>query len=429
MRLAATGLVILALFAPFPVAAAPFTFTSSRASMRHPLVVLAPRQIDQATLLVRFYSGAFSDGETPGLTRFAQRVLVDANRRTTSLTLARALFASAARLKITTGLRSCQFELTAGRGDFERLAALVFPMLLAPDLEARALPEARERARHDQRESYGGDFAGLVARVAIEEPGYRNPVHGTEAGLERIETAQVRDYLAGPLSPANATVVVTGGFDPGRIRALLAGLAGGVAPPDRSVDLITPFSLQVPASSEIYLVGFKIALAKTDDSAVARLVGTLLQEKIHRALRRRGLGYSELAVPLHAGWLDLFLVMLPAHDPSDQPLGGYVEDRIGELLHGAFTDEDLARNRAALLAELEATDRNSTALARELADGRGGGWYGPALASRLRTLDRDALMQALPSLLDPAGAVRILYSPQAVKRGPIPEKFMRRGGA
>jgi predicted Zn-dependent peptidase len=420
---------ILALSTPLSAEAAPFTFTSTRASARHPLVLLAPRQVDQATLLVRFDTGAFSDGETPGLTRFAQRALVDASRRTSALALARALFAGAASLKITTGLRSCQFELTAGRADFDRLAALVLPMLLAPDLDARALPDARERARHDQRESLGGDLTGLVARVAIEEPGYRNPVHGTEEGLERIEIAQVREYLAGPLSPANATVVATGGFDPARIRAQLSGLSGGVAPPDRPVDLVTPFSLQVPARSEIYLVGFKAAFARVDDAAVARLAGTLLQERIHRALRSRGLGYSELAGPLHSSWLDLFLVLLPAHDPSDQPLGGYVEDRIGELQGGAFTDEDLARNRAALLAELEATDRDSTALARELADGRGGGWYGPGLVSRLRAIDRAAFVQALPALLDPARTVRILYSPQAAKRGPIPEKFMRRGGA
>jgi predicted Zn-dependent peptidase len=423
-----TALAVLALTAALSTAAAPFSFTSARTSVRHPLVVLAPRESDQATLLVRFHTGAVDDGVTPGLTRLAQRALVDASRRTPAPALARALFAGAAHLEISTDLRHCQFELTAGRADFEHLAALLLPMLLAPELDARALPGARDRARHDQRENRGGDLLGLVARVAVEEPGYRNPIHGTEAGLEGIGTARLREYLAGPLSPANATVVVTGGFEPARVRALLAGLSGGVAPPARAVALVSPFSLQVPARSEVYLVGYRAGFSRAEDAAVARLAGTLLEEKIHRALRQRGLGYSELVVPIHAGWLDLFLVLLPAHDPAAAPLGGYVEEHLDELQRGAFTDDDLERNRAALLAGLEATDRSPPALAQELADGRGGDWYGPALVAGLRQLDRAAFLRALPRLLDPAGVVRILYSPQAVKRGPIPESFMRRGG-
>jgi predicted Zn-dependent peptidase len=418
-----TPLLAAALLTASP---APFTFSAARASPRHPLLLLAPRPVERATLLVRFHAGAVDDGEQSGLTRYAQRSLLYASRRVPAATLARTLFAADAEVHITTALRHCDFELTAARGDFERLATMLLPMLLAPELDPARLAGAKEQTRHDQRELRGRDLADLVARVAVEEPGYLNRPHGTEGGLAGIEPAQLRAHLAGPLSPANATVVITGGFDPARLRPVVAGLAGGAAPPERTVDMVTPYSIQVPASSEIYLVAYRSRLGRAKSAAVGRLAGTLLEERIHRALREKGLGYSELAAPIQTGWLDLFMVLLPAHDPSDQPLGQYVDQLVGELRAGRFDDAELARERGFLLEQLAQTDRTPPALAHELADGRGGEWYGPAMVAQLRSLDRASLTAALPALLAEEASVRILYSPVATRRGPIPDRFLGR---
>lgn len=410
------------------LAAAPasFTSTASRASPRHPLVVLAPRPAERATLLVRFDAGAVDDGARPGLTRATQRALLLANGRLPADRLARSLFAADAEVRLSTGLRHCDFELTAARADLEPLARLLLPMLLAPALDPERLAGALDQARHDQREQRGRDLADLVARVAVEEPGYLNPPHGTENGLVTVREEHVRAHLAGPLSPANATVVVTGGFDPARLRALLAPYAGGAASPPRPPAMITPYGVQVPATAEVYLVAYRTDLSRADASAVARLAGAVLQERIHRALREKGLGYSELAAPIRTGWLDLFLVLLPAHDPSDQPLGQYVDQLVGALRAGPLDEAEVARERSGLLARLEALDRTPDALARELADGRGSGWYGPELIARLRALDAAALGRALPALLAEDASVRLLYSPVAHRRGAIPDRFLGR---
>lgn len=423
MIAALTAAFLAALPAP---PATPFAAAVGRASPRHPLVITAPRPVERATLLVRFHAGAVDDGERPGLTRYAQRALLYASDRVPAATLARALFAADAEVRVVTGLRHCDFELTALRGDFERLAAVLLPMLLAPSLDPLRLAGAMDQTRHDQREQRGRDLADLVARVAVEEPGYLNPPHGSENGLASIETDHLRAHLAGPLSPANATVVVAGGFDPARLRALLAGFAGGVASAPGPITMVTPYGVQVPATTEIYLVAYRTSLERADDAAVGRLAGALLEERIHRALREKGLGYSELAAPIRTGWLDLFLVLLPAHDPTDQPLGQYVDQLVAELREGRLEDAEVSRERSGLLARLEALDRTPPELARELADGRGSGWYGPAMVARLRALDRAALAPALPALLDEGRSVRLLYSPVTARRGPIPDRFLGR---
>jgi predicted Zn-dependent peptidase len=185
--------------------------------------------------------------------------------------------------------------------------------------------------------------------------------------------------------------------------------------------------MQVPSGSEIYLVAYRSHLGSAAAAAAARLAGALLEERIHRALREKGLGYSELATPLHTGWLDLFLVLLPAHDPTDQPLGQYLDQHVAALRAGQVEEAELERERAAALAALAEVDRTPAALARELADGRGGEWYGPAMVARLRALDRATLAAALPGLLAEEASVRILYSPVATRRGPIPDRFLGRG--
>ncbi len=265
-----------------------------------------------------------------------------------------------------------------------------------------------------------------LARVAVEEAGYLNPPHGSESGLRAIRLEHVVAHLAGPLAPANATVVVTGGFDPARLRRLLGGFAGGAPARPRAVTVGTPFGVMVPAGAEIYLVAYKTRIDGGAEAAAARLAGALLQERIHRALREKGLGYSELAAPIRTGWLDLFLVLLPAHDPSDQPLGKYVDELVAGLRAGPLDEAEVARERDGLLAHLEEVDRTPEALAQELADGAGGGWFGPELVERLRALDGKALAAAMPALLDETRAVRILYSPEAHRRGAIPDRFLGR---
>jgi hypothetical protein len=408
--------------APAP---APFGSTTYRQSPRHPRVVLAPRPGVEAALLIRFDAGSADDGAWPGLTRAVQNAMVMGQRGRSYAQVIDALYAAGADVSIDTGVRSASFLLVAHRDDFPALARMLVGLVLAPDIDPRRLEDVRDRTYLDAREGSGRDLVAMLADKVVEDGDYGNPPHGTQAGIESIGLDEIRAHLAGPLSPANATVVAAGAFDPRALRAALAGVSGPPRRPRPDPQVLSPFSLQIPSEREVYLVGYRVGLDDPARGAAARVAAALLDERISRFFRSRGVGYSQLVEPLRLGWLDLFLVALPAHDPSNEPLGGYLEERVREVRDGKPDDGELARARDVALASLERTDRTPAALALELSGPAGPGRYGPELAAQVRELAPDALRAGIAALFREDRAIRILYSPRAERRGPIPESFSR----
>jgi predicted Zn-dependent peptidase len=407
-------------------APAPYSYETTRASPRHPTLVLAPRPGHRATLVVRFDAGVVEDGEAPGKTRLTQHALLLANRRCAYADLMREVFAADGSLHVETGLREARFVLEADARGFERLATTLLEALLAPDLDPFRFQRARERAFNDERDSTGRrGFLGMLAPKVVDDHRYGNPPFGDRHALENVTLEDVRRHLAGPLSPANATVVVAGAFEPRLLRSAAARHGGGARADLPAPPLATPFSLQIPAAREVYLVAYPTRFDAPERAATARLAAALLSERLHRTLRDRGVGYSEAVFPDHRRWVDLFFVALPSHEPRDVPLGTLVDEEVSAVRDATFDDATLERGRAAVLAELEAVDREPEALARTLADDPTRTWYGPELAARVRELDRAALASHLRALLSDERAIRILYSPRANARSPIPDSFRR----
>jgi predicted Zn-dependent peptidase len=404
-----------------------FGFEVSRASPRHPTLVLAPRPGDRAVLVVRFDAGVVDDGEAPGTTRLAQHALVVANRRSSHAQLVRDLFEGDATLTMETGLREASFVLEADARSFPRLAATLLEQLLAPSIDPQLLQRARDRALNDERESTGRkDLVARHAPKAIDDWRYQSPPYGDRQSLENLSIGDVRRHLAGPLSPSNATIVAAGAFDPRPLRAAAARLAGGAHAQVPRPRLSTPFSMQIPALREVYLVAFPAAFDTAERTAAARLATALLTERIHEAFRDRGIGYAEAVLAEHRPWIDLFMVLLPAHAPSEHRLAALLEEEIAAVREGRFDDAALERNRAWALAELEQADRDPEALARILAEDPRPRWYGREVAARLRALDRTAVTGHLRALLEDRTAIRVLYSPRANARGAIPESYLGR---
>ena len=364
-------------------------WAADRLSARHPLVILAPRpEAKRAALVVRFHSGAVDDGERPGLTRVAQHTLLEASREVRYRDLVRQVIGADATLDLDTGLAECTFTLEAGRGDFDRLAALV-----------------------------------------VDDPAFGNRPTGTEAGVEAIVLDDVRRQLAGPLTPANATVVLAGGFNVASARRTLARLSGGKAIDRAPPQITTPFSLQIPSRREVYLVAYRTSYETPEQVAVARLATALMEERIFWFFRDRGVGYSQSVEPIRRTWTNLFLVTLPARDPAGIPLIPLLEDEMAAVRDGRFSDADFARNRAWVLASMERTDAEPLALASALADGNGAVWFGPDVTQALQRLDREGFVKGAAQLLNEPSSVRILYWPQASRRGAIPQFSRQTRGA
>jgi hypothetical protein len=414
------------LTAATPLSSRPFSFEVWRPTPRHPEVLLAPRPGGRAAAIIRFHAGAADDGDSPGLTRLAQLALLRGNVRLEHGTLIEEVYASGGTLTVTTDLATCDFRLEAGAEEFDRLARLLLQALLAPELRGgRSFEDVREKGLRDERESGGGGLLAAVASLAARDPAYGNPIHGEQATLEGLTLADVRRHVAELLSPANATVVLAGRFDPGAARRVLAPLAGGSARPRSRPGLQAPFGMQVPSRREMYLVAFEARFEDAGRVAAARLAAAILGERMHETFRARGVGYSELALAVHTPWLDAMVVGLPAHDPSELPLGTIVEELIASVRDGEVEAAELARNRGWVLGELERIDRDAGALAAELAAGAGGPWYGPGMVQALRELDRDAFAALAQPLFANDAAVRVLFSPRAARRGPLPESFWR----
>jgi predicted Zn-dependent peptidase len=422
-----TAALLLALAA---AASRPFHVEPTRTSPRHPQLVLAPRAGERAALLVRFHAGSVDDAQKPGLTRVVQRVLVEASRRHPYAAFARDLFAADGSLEVETGLREATFVLEVDRRDFDRLAGILLDLLLAPDLDPARYRRARERALMDQRDSTGrSDWVALLAPKVIEDWRYGNAPYGELDTLERIQLGDVQAHLAGPMSPANATVVAAGAFDAKTLRARVARHTGAAPEPAGRPQLSTPFSLQIPARKEVYVLAFATPFGSPERTASARILASLLQDRIHRVFREKGLGYSELVAAEHRRWLDLFLLVLPAHDPSSLPLGVLLEDEVESVKAGRFTEAELERNRGWTLAELARIDREPGELVRELADGADPAWFGPEVVERVRTASRAGLERAFPEILAEPAAIRVLYTPNASSRSALPDSYRRRGGA
>ena len=77
----------------------PFRYLEEPAAAGRPRVLLAPRRDPEATMVVTYAVGSVDDGSTSGITRLAQRAVLEANRRANHEALVTALHRAGASLR------------------------------------------------------------------------------------------------------------------------------------------------------------------------------------------------------------------------------------------------------------------------------------------------------------------------------------------
>lgn len=377
-----------------------------------PQVVLARRPGRTATIQITFSAGSVDDGGLLGLTRLSQHALLVANQGLDHAAFLTGVYASAGQLEVETGLRTCGFRLTADHRDFMALARQLAGAVLAPRLDPARLRDARARALLDAREKGGG--LGALSRLAslvIEDGRYINPPYGNETSLWSLGAQEVAGRVAGPLAPANATVVVTGRFDRDEMLRFLDRFSGGTA---REVDrpaLGVPFRKRVESQRELYLLGHRLEPRTARDVGALRVASALLDEELWRRFRQAGLTYGYSVAPHLSPWLDLLLVMVPAHDPEHTDLTPVLQGAIEAVRAGRYDDAQLERARGAALARLAEEERDPAALAAELASGRLT-WRRGEVVEAVRAFDRAALSSILEPWLAKDTAIQIYFGPR-----------------
>lgn len=371
-----------------------------------PRLLLAQRPGETATLVLRFEVGAVDDGGLSGLTRLSQHALLAANQRLDLPAFLLDVHAAAATLAVETGVRSCQFVLTAHRDAFWPLARRLIEAVLAPRLLPAALARASGRAIHDATPDRTDDaLAALVAATALPDGRYRNRPEGDRQVLETLGPDDVAEHVRRRLAPADATVILAGAFRREEALPVLRRLRGGEADPVERPALSVPVRSSFRSGREVNVAAYPLSLRGPADGAAARLVAALLEEELWRTFRDAGAGSSFLVAVVPAPWLDLLVVALPATDPSRLDLRPHLRAAVERIRAGRLDPAALERGRGAALAALRREDEASEPLGRALAAG-GSGWHGPAVAA---ALEAGAAPGAAGAWLDPAGAVELTF--------------------
>ncbi len=289
-----------------------------RAAPTGPRVLLAPTSAPQAALRVTFLAGAADDGIEEGLTRLAQYALIHGQDARPYADLDAALFAAGASLDVDTSVRECSFTLTAASAPFPALADRLLKLLLAPAVSDGGAARARDLASTDVLEV--GSAKWLQALVAadvmitegVEGGGdYNNPVYGDPGTIRGIPAASVQRHVRQKLAPANAIVVVAGGFDPARLKKLIAPYRGGVERPLRRPELIKylPLNRDKRAPQQVHMQLQVVDVTDAASAAVVHVLAAYLHERLFFKLRKSGHVYSPYVGTAFEEWLDFIVVM------------------------------------------------------------------------------------------------------------------------
>lgn len=414
-------LVLSLLFAAGPGHARALEVIVLEDDVSRPRKVLAPRAAPDAVMIVSFAVGSVDDGIQSGLTRLSQHMLLDGNGQEERGALWRDLYAAAAELDITTDVRRSTFRLRAPRASFDGLAARLLRLLFEPKLEKRQFARCRRMTLNDEmvpgsREHLLSFLAGsLITTEGGGVPGadYTNAPYGEADVVRRLSFDDVEQHVSTKLTPANATVVVTGRFDRAKLERALSPYQGGDRRAAERADIVPylPKSLEGRTPRELYLQAHVIALDSAEEAASARLLTAILEERMRAQLRKQGAGYELEAYVLRREWLDLFIVEVPVSAGGSADLATQLRSALGDMRDGKFRPGEFERNKRFALAEMERDDVDSGRLADNLLDSAGRvSWHSLEVRSALDNMAQAVFLGHARSWLDERHTVRATFA-------------------
>lgn len=394
-----------------PVLAAPFEVETFRASPKHPLLVLAPRESTRSTLTIVFDAGAGDDGLVTGLTRATQHVLLHANTRISYDAFTTSLYGAAASFDMRTGLHESRFTLTASPEDFDALARTLLSAVLSPKLDPRRYEATLERAENDSQSLDSEAWLELLlVRTMLDENRYKDPHLGSLGNAGGIPLDAVREHLARYLAPCNATVIATGRFDAKALRKLVSGFKGGTPLEHKRPHFKLPYKRRTKASREVQVLAYPISVKTPRDAAAARVLASLLEERLFQRFRNAGIGYSFASEPMFTASLDALALILPAAERSGIDLGPFLREEVRAVGEGQLEPGAFERHHQSTLIKLRLAEREPLKVAEELRTARQRpAWYGAELPAALEALTPEALREVASTWLREESSIQIHF--------------------
>ena len=376
--------------------------------------VFAPRDSAEAVLVLRFGSGYADEAEIQGGTLLSVHALLSMHRRVKYAELLQTFHGATARLSTSIGPHETTFTLRAHRDELMEAAEQLCTVLFSPAFDPSAFPGAVERAMVDgtARSPLHELLARLSLYTYVTDIRYRPDVEA-----ERIETLawpSVKRHLEGVFSPANATAVATGGFNPAAMEALLSRYSGGVRASPRPPKLVLPLNHRFRAREEALLFFFPMELDQPEKVAAVRVLAELLEERVGQRMRRLPASFPVEVRPLATVPFRGLAVSLPAHSSTGTDISIHVRQEAANVQGGRTPDEQFTAARAEAIRHLGRVDARPELLAEELLAGleAAPGWVGPEVMSELKTLDVKRMVELLGPSLATEKSILLFFSPE-----------------
>lgn len=368
-----------------------------------------------AVASLSFRAGWRDDGPTPGLVRFLQRSLLEANRAWPAEALGQAMQASAVRFELKEGPDSCELKLTGSALAVKELFPKLVAAVLAPKLDDAQLKAVQRRA----------DAPNLLA------PGERSVPFALVTSLfgpaprpsgKAYPPAAIKKALKALFAPANASVVTTAGFTPAELEALLSPYKGGAANPR---DASTP-KLAVEANGTGSVAfrarGGAFSLGSPTTAATVRVAQELLELTLAARLQREGLGEDVRGLTVLTPEAQALVVLVVGQEQPTQAPDALVTAALDELRKGTVDADLFARARQLAQRRLERDWRSPEVVAQELlCTGGEAFWSGAEVATALEALKKDDFAQAVKELLPAARKIGVTQKlPAALRAGALP---------
>jgi len=364
-----------------------------RPSLHHPRVILAERAGLVGCVRIAFAAGAIHDGEMPGLTRVSQMAVLHDENRPLYRSLMLALDKVGGSLVVETGVTDSALTLVAPAPEFDDLAAKLVRAVLVPNVESINMPAAKARAISERNDANTDQAALLLASKAFDDSRYANPPLGRRDVIQILQRSDLKKHFAGPLAPANATVVVTGRFDRARFRSLLRGISGGLDQPTLRPSTPIAGAHPVPSLINMSLVAFPVTLQGPEDVAKLWMSAKLVEEHLFAEFRARGIAYQVSSGPQHHRWLDFLLVTVPFGEEAPDAPEALITREIEALFEDGLDDRTVGRNRRAVLESLAEIDQNPFLLAQALGGAKDVETAGVLVAKAVMSLTTEQLVR------------------------------------
>lgn len=377
-----------------------------------PFLVLAPRSTNTATLILRFDVGSYDDGQDYGLTRLTQLALLQANGATTYERIGWAIYTAGASLRVETEAQTCSFSLTAPVSQFPALADMIVSMVLTPRLQQAGFDSARARV---PLSSGRNEILGLFAQAVFPDARFQVGPGGTEA-LDNVRVDQVARHAKKYFSPANATIIVAGGFD--RTSATRLARHRGGSRVSRSPPTLVGGRHEEMTWFELHVVGYPVEPRDAQSVAALHLLATIASDRLTRVFRRQGVGYAVEARTVRRPWITMLMLTLPIHASRNIGAAEKLTTEMRSIGSGPLKPGEFDRNRSFLMAELDRANDDSVALAELLSmTDRGLSLFDDSVVQQVRDLGEPQFHEITRSWLDPSSSVHVQFAPYTSKDG------------